>query len=283
MISVLMICCVVNAQFPPRLQIPGAVPVAPQRSSPPAKTRRPTALRSHSNSIPASVPQRVIEEPKPVTESEEDEVPDVYLPQILREQQLAQAQQQQFQQAAAAFLNNEPNILQESQVSHFLNHEDPYTTRFPERTLPPPTSQPSPKPNFNDFGIGSNIINSPRFSHERQQPAPVQQAPVQVPQRERSNVIRNRPTAVREQRPQYDVQPVQTPQRPRPKPIASRPILDQNQIQDDRDHQNKRQRIVAQTLRKWRDEHEDGSITWGYENDDGSFKEELIGIDCVTK
>lgn len=40
---------------------------------------------------------------------------------------------------------------------------------------------------------------------------------------------------------------------------------------------------VAQILRKYREEHEDGTITWGFENDDGSFKEETIGIDCVTR
>lgn len=40
---------------------------------------------------------------------------------------------------------------------------------------------------------------------------------------------------------------------------------------------------VVQTIRKFHEEHEDGSITWGYENDDGSFKEETIGVDCVTR
>jgi len=36
------------------------------------------------------------------------------------------------------------------------------------------------------------------------------------------------------------------------------------------------------TVKNYRFENEDGSITWGYENDDGGFKEETIGIDCVT-
>lgn len=40
---------------------------------------------------------------------------------------------------------------------------------------------------------------------------------------------------------------------------------------------------VAQILRKYREENEDGSITWGFENDDGSYKEEFIGVDCVTR
>ena len=30
-------------------------------------------------------------------------------------------------------------------------------------------------------------------------------------------------------------------------------------------------------------QNEDGSFTWGYQSADGSFKEETIGIDCVTR
>lgn len=37
------------------------------------------------------------------------------------------------------------------------------------------------------------------------------------------------------------------------------------------------------TVERYRYENEDGSITWGYENDDGGYKEEIIGVDCVTK
>lgn len=36
------------------------------------------------------------------------------------------------------------------------------------------------------------------------------------------------------------------------------------------------------TLESYRYKNEDGSITWGYHNDDGSFKEETIGMDCIT-
>ena len=35
-------------------------------------------------------------------------------------------------------------------------------------------------------------------------------------------------------------------------------------------------------IHSYRVTNEDGSITWGYENADGSFKEETIGVDCVT-
>ena len=29
--------------------------------------------------------------------------------------------------------------------------------------------------------------------------------------------------------------------------------------------------------------NDDGSITWGYQSEDGSFKEETVGVDCVTR
>lgn len=41
--------------------------------------------------------------------------------------------------------------------------------------------------------------------------------------------------------------------------------------------------MVPQVLRRYRDDNPDGSITWGFENDDGTFKEETIGVDCVTR
>lgn len=39
---------------------------------------------------------------------------------------------------------------------------------------------------------------------------------------------------------------------------------------------------VAQIIRRYRQDNPDGSITWGFENDDGSYKEETIGVDCIT-
>merc|ERR1711936_366118 len=39
---------------------------------------------------------------------------------------------------------------------------------------------------------------------------------------------------------------------------------------------------VVSTLDRYRFKNADGSITWGYKNEDGSFKEETIGVDCIT-
>jgi len=41
--------------------------------------------------------------------------------------------------------------------------------------------------------------------------------------------------------------------------------------------------VLTQIIRRYREDNADGSITWGYENDDGSFKEETIGVDCVVR
>ena len=45
---------------------------------------------------------------------------------------------------------------------------------------------------------------------------------------------------------------------------------------------NGRKRGRVANIHSYRVTNEDGSITWGYENEDGSFKEETIGVDCVT-
>jgi hypothetical protein len=39
----------------------------------------------------------------------------------------------------------------------------------------------------------------------------------------------------------------------------------------------------VQTLNRYMKNNDDGSITWGYENEDGTFKEETIGVDCVVR
>jgi len=285
----------VNAQFS------GPPPSRSQfRNDKVVRVRRPIALRQQSTFTPSITP-RTIEEPKPVTESEEDEQPDVFLPQFLREQQLAQAQQAEFQQTAADFFNNAPNSIQDSPsfAPPFSLHHDEEPTptishpRFPERPQTVAPAPPSTRQPFNDFGIGSGISSlnsgSQRFGLERPQanvaPAP---QPTQPQQQQQSHRVRSRPPAREQSRPQYEAQSAPAPAptvRARPKPIQTRTSFDQNQLHDEQDHQHqqRRQQPVAQTLRKWREENEDGSITWGYENDDGSFKEELIGIDCITK
>lgn len=65
--------------------------------------------------------------------------------------------------------------------------------------------------------------------------------------------------------------------RPRPQPVA------QNDDDEDRRHNGRNKKPQVKILRKYRDDNPDGSITWGFENDDGTFKEETIGADCVIR
>ena len=39
----------------------------------------------------------------------------------------------------------------------------------------------------------------------------------------------------------------------------------------------------VQTINRFMRNNPDGSITWGYENEDGTFKEETLGADCVVR
>lgn len=76
---------------------------------------------------------------------------------------------------------------------------------------------------------------------------------------------------------------------PAPQPQAQSQRPRAQNFDEQRPHQkphhsdDKPKKPVAQILRKYREENPDGTIVWGFENDDGSFKEETIGIDCITR
>lgn len=87
---------------------------------------------------------------------------------------------------------------------------------------------------------------------------------------------------------------------PRPAPVrqVSRPAPVQQQtfraasakvaprhqsLEEEEELRERRRRPVTQILRKYRTDNEDGSITWGFENDDGTFKEETLGADCIIR
>ncbi|KAF5273454.1 hypothetical protein FQA39_LY07471 [Lamprigera yunnana] len=61
----------------------------------------------------------------------------------------------------------------------------------------------------------------------------------------------------------------------KPRPIS--------QHLDDDDRRPRNRKPPIQILRKYRTDNDDGSITWGYESEDGTFKEETIGADCIIR
>jgi hypothetical protein len=77
--------------------------------------------------------------------------------------------------------------------------------------------------------------------------------------------------------------PVQRPAQPQPQRPRAQNFDEPRLHQKPHNADDKPKKPVAQILRKYREENPDGSITWGFENDDGSFKEETIGIDCITR
>lgn len=255
---------VISAQYdspaPPRLNIPGAVPLPILRpgggNGIPAsafrtdrvhpgpvviRTRRPLIKggRLQPNGVPAVA---ALEPAKPVTEQpEEDEAP--FAPQILHSaphqpQLLAHAAPQPKLLAQTNFF--EPNSLGEDEAG-------PIIARFQ------PQERPTAVP-----------VQLARFQQQPQQQQHVQHQ--QQQQQYKRPAFRN-PEPEEQQQQQQRREPV----------VRPTPRLHSH-------HQDERERKpVAQILRKYREEHEDGTITWGFENDDGSFKEESIGIDCVTR
>ncbi|XP_053679471.1 uncharacterized protein LOC128730450 [Anopheles nili] len=274
---------------PPRLNIPGAIALPPireerllpQHSPQVIRVRRPGAVRIaapnaiHHHQLPSAVPK--FHDPtgpiehKPVTEEPEDDFRPGFIPQLQPHLQPAPVV------PAAPVPAPSPPALQ------FPIPADEQTS---ERELQP------------------TVLS--RFNAQENRPAPIPRA--QIP--ERFFATDKEPQRFPVERPQPQPQPTPKQYRPapqqiaRPAPIAApqqsfrqqqhfqdedrRPAVHQQQQQQPaRQHQQQEQdrkrKPVAQILRKWREEHEDGSITWGFENDDGSFKEETIGIDCVTR
>ncbi|KAJ8669728.1 hypothetical protein QAD02_000987 [Eretmocerus hayati] len=68
-------------------------------------------------------------------------------------------------------------------------------------------------------------------------------------------------------------------------PVKQRPQIAPKKSKPQADYYDstRPKKPVAQVVRRYREETADGSIIWGFENDDGSFKEEMIGIDCITR
>lgn len=88
--------------------------------------------------------------------------------------------------------------------------------------------------------------NAARFNIER--PKPVQQQAQQV----------------------YRPAPAAQPQRPRAHHFEQEQ-REQRPHQKAHSSEDKPKKPVAQILKKYREEHPDGSITWGFENDDGEL------------
>lgn len=277
-----MLCAVTAyAQFdsptPSRLQIPGAISLGNPRQGnfrqgrlqavpfsaavPVPRIRRPGPARPSFKSVDATPRpnlQTLEEQAKPVTEEPEDDIE-----------------------------INTPTAFSPS----ILSTPEPQNDFFEFTT----TSQPKPPIAFNPLSFQQSTPSILKPEPIR----PTQYRPLLPPQT--FNPIRNEPAKPQRLQP-LSIRPQRPSFRPEPRPILE---VDEAPIQPVRQYNKPQEPIrvpvkaaqqqkytpsnprekkpVAQIIRKYREENEDGSITWGFENDDGSFKEELIGIDCVTR
>ncbi|XP_058116561.1 probable serine/threonine-protein kinase samkC [Anopheles ziemanni] len=256
---------------PPRLNIPGAIALPPIREErllpqqPPQviRVRRPGAVRlAAPNAIhhqqPSALPKfhdPSTAEHKPVTEEPEDDFRPAFIPQL-------------------------------QQPHAHPSPAPPSPAATPALQYPIPADEQA-----NERELQQNVLS--RFNAQENRPAPLQRA--QIPERFFATDKEPQRFAANE-RPQPQPQPTPKQYRPAPQQTFRQPQQQQQHFQDEdrrpapqaprvhsQQEQDRKRKPVAQILRKWRDEHEDGSITWGFENDDGSFKEETIGIDCVTR
>ena len=215
-------CVWIDAQLPPRIAVPGAILVQPNRPQPLRPHRIsnqdniPLAVRVRKpipNALPISIPIR--------EETDEDQNLDI-------DDDLGR-----------------PNIP--SGIRQFAEEEiAPKPIQFrPERPIPL-LANPAPRPNLRQLEDDGPIRQPVRHL-----PAPPPQAQPQQGLRQKVRVVAN----------------------PRPAP---------QHIEDD-GRRSKNRKPPVQILRKYRTDNDDGSITWGYENEDGTFKEETIGADCIIR
>ncbi|XP_076283278.1 uncharacterized protein LOC143210370 [Lasioglossum baleicum] len=115
------------------------------------------------------------------------------------------------------------------------------------------------------------------------QPLPIQYRPLQqipVPS------IRGSPAPTTQPPPPVQYRPAPKPSKPR-KPIEEpfkQPVkAPPKPVKPSQVYDGRGKKPVAQIIRRYRNDNPDGSITWGFENDDGSYKEEQIGVDCITR
>lgn len=277
-----MLCAVtVYAQFdsptPPRLHIPGGVPVGRPGGfrqgrvqgapGPGPRIRRPGLSRPSFKSVdaqPRPILQSIDEPAKPVTEEPEDELIDINTPTAF---------------APTFFSTPEP---------HNDFFESITTTSQPR---PPIAFNPAPYPQSTPSVLKPEPIRPTQY---RPLIAPQSFAPIRNEAPARPQPARFQPLSIRPQRPttfraeprpqlfeeEEPIQPVR--QYTRPQEPANRAPLKASPQKYTQSNPRER-KPVAQIIRKYREENEDGSITWGFENDDGSFKEETIGVDCITR
>ncbi|CAH1106262.1 unnamed protein product [Psylliodes chrysocephalus] len=242
-----------TAQYPPRLQIPGASLLDNSRSAQLRQQRLnaqdfiPRPRRPSQLALPAR-------EIRPVVEEEQENYP---------------------QQSLASF-DAEVNKLSIPALSTAI--------RQAAEQEEEPTLRPSPLPFRPERPIPITRERQVEISSSRPTPLPVLRQSVQnrqIPRPIRPVVRQELDDDEEENIPRQPIRQKVRAQQPQVfKPAPLRPAT---RSQYDDDGSNKKRKPVVQILRKYRTDNPDGTITWGFENEDGTFKEETLGIDCTIK
>jgi hypothetical protein len=233
-----------DSPAPPRINIPGAIPLGVVRNQQINRPQQQVLRIRRPNAIPRPQQPIQISTPRYV---EPQQLPE-HKPVIEEEEEqfVPSLLQQQGQRSSEEDSREEEELQQN--IVRFQQPASPIVrAQIPERFFQ------------TDRDVSSNAqrFAPPQAAEKPPQPRQQQFRPQPVPQQQQ----------------QFRPQPVQ--QAPIPKRVAP---VEHHHREADRER-----KPVPQIIRKWREENEDGTITWGYENDDGSFKEEVIGIDCVTR
>ncbi|VEN54958.1 unnamed protein product [Callosobruchus maculatus] len=262
-------------QVPPRLHIPGAVLVGNYPTALPPITRRldggggpPPRLRRPPP--PQNLPP--LREVRPVTEEEEDN----YAPPS---------------QSIASF-DAEVNKLSESALASAVRQaedQEQQTQRpqqqvqfRPEKPIPVTRDQIREKPSPLDLPVFRPQQRPIPIQRQEQQQRPIARPP--PPPRPIRPIVRQEIDDEEENIPRQHTR--QQPRQQAPPQQVYRPAHHNHKggprTAEDNESQKQRKPVV-QILKKYRTDNPDGSITWGFENEDGTFKEETLGTDCTIK
>ncbi|XP_037036206.1 AP2-associated protein kinase 1 [Bradysia coprophila] len=243
-----------DGPLPPRINIPGAIPLG--------AVPVPIRAAQFASPIPSGPPLVRIRRPPHPKQQEQQHLNAI--PTLQRSLDEAKPVNEEPEEEQSFI----PHIVQQPQSLGYHQSHDQFSE--PPATIPRFSSQDRPSP------IQRSQPAQPQ-PHQEQLFSFVPDRQPSIPESPAKQTYR-RP-AFREPRPQFEDE--QKPQQPvrRVQQEYIRPRTSGEHQQN----QEKEKKPVAQILRKYREENEDGSITWGFENDDGSYKEEIIGIDCVTR
>jgi hypothetical protein len=161
----------------------------------------------------------------------------------------------------------------------------PFQTLFQARTSVPQLRQPG----FAPIAVPRAPVAVPRA------PVAVPRTPVEVPRRQQAFATKA-PTTTQDPFTIFSFDRAQQRIPQQPQPVFAQPQRPRNNLNKPQQALPRKFEVIKPTtknpknlrgrvpiLDRYTIHNDDGSFTWGYQSADGSFKEETIGNDCVTR